>query len=80
MHPMAMDPVYDSLASVYRSQMLVATHSPAFLSLANPEDALCFAKDEAGATDIIRGDNHPHLRDWSGRADMNFLFATGVIG
>lgn len=79
-HPMALDPVYDSLASVYRSQMLVTTHSPTFLRLANPEDALCFARDEAGATDIIRGDNHPHMRDWAGKADMNFLFATGVIG
>ena len=79
-HPLALDPVYDSLASVYRSQILVATHSPAFLRLADPENVLCFAKDEAGATDIIRGDNHPYLRDWQGATDMNLLFATGVIG
>lgn len=79
-HPMAMDPVYDSLASVYRSQTLVATHSPTFLRRADPAEVLCFAKDEAGATDVVRGDNHPHMRHSHGKADINFLFSTGVIG
>ena len=79
-HPMAMDPVYDSLASVYRSQTLVATHSPTFLRRADPKEVLCFAKDEAGATDVVRGDNHPHMRHSHGEADINFLFSTGVIG
>lgn len=79
-HPLALDAVYDSLASVYASQVLVATHSPAFLKLADPEDVLCFAKNDEGATDIIRGDDHPHLKNWYGAADMDLLFATGVIG
>lgn len=79
-HPLALDAVYDSLASVHASQVLVATHSPAFLKLANPEDVLCFAKDDEGATDIIRGQDHPHLQNWHGAVDMNLLFATGVIG
>ena len=79
-HPLALDAVYDSLVSVYDSQVLVATHSPTFLKLAGPEEVLCFAKDDEGATDIVRGDEHPHLKDWHGTADMNLLFATGVIG
>ncbi len=79
-HPLALDAVYDSLASVHASQVLVATHSPTFLRLADPEEVLCFAKDDEGATDIIRGADHPHLRKWHGAADMNLLFATGVIG
>lgn len=79
-HPLALDAVYDSLVSVYDSQVLVATHSPTFLKLAGPEEVLCFAKDDEGATDIVRGDEHPHLKDWHGTADMNLLCATGVIG
>ena len=79
-HPMALEAVYDSLASAYDSQALIATHSPVFLGLAKPEETLCFAKDEEGATDIVRGNDHPILRDWQTTKDMNLLFATGVIG
>ena len=79
-HPLALDAVYDSLSSVYESQILVATHSPVLLGLAKPEEVLCFAKNEDGATDIIRGEEHPLLRDWHGSVDMDLLFATGVIG
>ena len=79
-HPMALDAIYDSLASVYDGQVLIATHSPVFLRMAKPEEVLCFAKNEDGATDIVRGDQHPILRDWQGSVDMDLLFATGVIG
>ena len=79
-HPMALDAIYDSLTSVYDGQVLVATHSPVFLRMAKPEEVLCFAKTEDGATDIVRGDTHPLLRDWQGSVDMDLLFATGVIG
>ena len=44
-------------------------HSPTFLKLAGPEQVLCFAKDDEGTTHIIRGDEHPHLKDWHGIAD-----------
>ena len=79
-HPLALQAVYDSLASAYESQTLIATHSPVFLSLARPHDILCFAKDRQGATDIIRGNDHPMLRDWQDTQDLSLLFATGVIG
>ena len=79
-HPQALDAVYSSLSSVYDSQVLVATHSPVFLKLARPEEVLCFAKNQDGATDIVSGHDHPLLRNWQGSADMELLFATGVIG
>ncbi len=79
-HPLALDAIYDSLSSAYESQVLVATHSPAFLKLSNPHEVLCVAKNDEGATDIIRGNHHPILRDWQESVDMNVLFATGVIG
>ncbi|NGO39095.1 AAA family ATPase [Limisphaera ngatamarikiensis] len=79
-HPLAVETVYQSLASAYEAQILCATHSPIILSLAEPKDVLCFAKTPKGATDIVRGDEHPNLRDWKRGADLGTLFATGVLG
>ena len=79
-HPMAVETVYQSLSSVYDSQVLVATHSPVFLSCAEPEEILCFAKNDEGATDIIAGNRHPRLTDWRNSADVNLLFASEVFG
>lgn len=79
-HPKAIDSVYDSLYSVYDAQILVSTHSPAILRRARPEQILCFAQDGVGATDIVRGDRHPVLRNWQDEVDTTALFAFGVIG
>lgn len=51
-HPRAVETMYQSLSSVYGAQILLATHSPVILSLVEPDELLCFAKDEDGATDI----------------------------
>lgn len=79
-HPQAVETVYQSLSSAYDCQILCASHSPVILSLAEPKDVLCFAKTPDGATDIVRGDEHPNLRDWKRGADLGTLFATGVLG
>lgn len=79
-HPMALDAVYDSLRSMDDSQVFVATHSPTLVQRADAREILCFAKDADGATDIVRGDRHPRLRDWLDSADTSLVFATGVFG
>ncbi len=79
-HPRAVETVYRSLSCVYGAQVLCASHSPVVLALAKPADLLCFAKDESGATDIVRGDEHPRLRNWQGGLDLGTLFAAGVLG
>ncbi len=79
-HPQAVETVFQSLSSAYGSQILCATHSPVVLSLAEPEQVLCFARDNDGATDVVRGSEHPNLRDWRRQADLGTLFATGVLG
>ena len=79
-HPLAVDCVFQSLSSVYESQVLLATHSPVVLRMAALEDALCFAKNSDGATDIVPGNFHPRLKDWRGSPNMDVLFASGVIG
>ncbi len=79
-HPQAVETVFQSLSSSLSSQILCASHSPVVLSLSKPEQVLCFARTEDGVTDIIRGSDHPNLRDWRQTSDLGTLFATGILG
>ena len=79
-HPMAVDCVYASLTSIYDSQILFATHSLVVLKMTRPEEVLCFAKNAEGATDIVRGSDHPRLIGWQESNDIELLFATGIFG
>lgn len=79
-HPRAVQTVYQSLSSMYDAQVLSASHSPVVLGLAEPKDILCFAKDKSGATDIVRGSEHPALKLWKREASLGELFAGGVLG
>lgn len=79
-HPRAVESVYQSLSSVYDAQMLLATHSPVILSIADANKVLCFAKTSSGATDIVLGSEHPALREWRGETNLSELFAAGVLG
>ena len=78
-HPKAVSTVFDSLSSVYDAQVLLATHSPVVLNLANLDQVFCFAKDDSGATDIVVGQEHPALRQWQGDVDLGTLLASGVL-
>jgi hypothetical protein len=79
-HPRAVETVLQSLRSVYGAQVLLATHSPVILSLTEPSQVLCFARTDDGETDIVRGIEHPRLREWQGETDLGTLFASGVLG
>jgi predicted ATPase len=79
-HPRALETVLQSLSSIYGGQVLLATHSPVTLNLVKPEQILCFAKDEQGATDIVDGAHHPALKEWhEGEPDLGILFASGIL-
>lgn len=79
-HPKAIETVFQSLSSVYDAQMLVATHSPIILAQVKPEQLLCFAKTDEGATDIVDGIHHPMLSEWQNEVSLGTLFAAGVLG
>ena len=72
--------MWQSLQSVYGAQLLLATHSPVILSLAETRSILCFGRDKAGATDIVVGSDHPSLSTWRRETDLGTLFAAGVLG
>jgi len=79
-HPRALEAVYQSLSSVYEGQVFCATHSPLFLNLAQPNELLCFALTESGATDIVPGDRHPRLKEWRSEVALGDLLASGILG
>jgi len=79
-HPRAIEAVYQSLSSVYKGQVLCATHSPILLNLASADSLLCFARTDGGATDIVRGDMHPRLKAWRETVTLGDLLASGVLG
>ncbi len=78
-HPGAVETVFQSLSSVYGAQVLLATHSPVVVSMAELEQVLCFARTSEGATDVVRGSEHPRLREWKGHVDLGTLLASGVL-
>ena len=80
LHPLAVETVLQSLSSVYDAQILLTTHSPLVARLAQPDELLCLARDEVAGTDMVRGTEHPRLRDWQGSADLGTLLASGVLG
>jgi predicted ATPase len=79
-HPAALEAVYQSLSSVYEGQVLCATHSPILLNMAKPEEILCFARAESGATVIVPGDWHPVLKEWRREVALGDLLASGILG
>jgi len=79
-HPRAIEAVFQALSSVYEGQVFLATHSPLFMALGKPEDLLVFGKTLSGATDIVRGVEHPALQDWRAEQPLDVLFASGVLG
>jgi predicted ATPase len=79
-HPKAIEAVFTALTSAYDAQVFLATHSPVFLALAQPEHLLVFATTPTGTTDIVRGQDYPALRDWRRETPIETLFAAGVLG
>jgi predicted ATPase len=79
-HPRAIETMTQSLSSVYNAQVLMATHSPIVLSTVEPEQVLCFSKNAEGATEIVRGSEHPALQQWKRETTLGTLFAAGVLG
>ncbi len=79
-HPQALETIFQSLSSVYDGQVLMATHSPLILGQADLDQILCFVKTADGEIDIIRGSQHPILKEWQHDISLGTLFAAGVLG
>jgi len=79
-HPRAVETVIQSVSSVYGGQVFCATHSPLVLSLIGIEQLICFGKTTSGTVDVVRGTDHPELREWRTAVHLGDLLALGVLG
>ena len=78
-HPKAVETVFEALSQVNMAQVLCATHSPVLVSIAEARRLLCFTRDTENGTRIVRGSEHPRLREWKGEVDLGTYFASGVL-
>jgi predicted ATPase len=79
-HPLNIEPIVQSLSSVYEGQVLLATHSPSVLTMTDESKILVFSRDKEAGVSIVRGDRHPRLRHWRREVSLGDLFASGVLG
>ena len=75
-HPLAIEAIYQSLSSVYGSQVLATTHSPVLLRCMEPKEIICFTKDSGGAAIVVSGSHHPMLANCQSAIDTELIFAT----
>ena len=78
-HPQAIEAVLQSLGSVYDSQVLISSHSPVVLAMSHLNQVLCSRVSSSGAASIVKGTDHPRLKEWKGSIDLGSLFAAGVL-
>jgi predicted ATPase len=78
-YPQAIETILQSLSSAYHSQILISSHSPIVLANTKLDQIICARLNSDGASSIIPGTEHPHLKDWQGHIDLGSLFASGVF-
>ncbi len=79
-HPPAMATVLQALQSYYDGQVFCATHSPMVLGQVEIRDLLCFTRADDGSIAVVRGEDHPRLKEWRDSLDLPTLFASGILG
>ena len=79
LHPGAVETVFRSLNAVPHAQVLMTTHSPVILNVAEANHLMCFSPSDTGATKIVLGENHETLNAWRTRTDLSALYAGGVL-
>lgn len=77
-HPKALGLIIDSLSTVPMAQVFLATHSAQVVQQVGIEPLLCFSRNSGGAR-IVRGGEHPFLKNWDGIPDLATVFSAGIL-
>ena len=77
-HPQAVEAIHQAFTLTRDDHVIIASHSPVFVGIVEPEDLLCFTT-ENGATRVIPGAEHPVLQTWQRDVDLGTLFAARVL-
>lgn len=78
-HPKAIDAVLEALKLTSDTQLWLSTHSPVVLANTEMEQIITMRFNQDGATEVLKGHEHPRLKTWKGEVDLGTLFAAGVL-
>ena len=78
-HPKAIDAVLEALKLTTNTQLWLSTHSPVVLANTEVEQIITMRFNQDGATEVLKGHEHPRLKTWKGEVDLGTLFAAGVL-
>ncbi|RKF20173.1 ATP-binding protein [Alginatibacterium sediminis] len=78
-HPKAIDAVLEALKLSSNTQIWLSTHSPVVLANTVLEQIISMRFNKDGATEVLKGNEHPRLKEWKGEVDLGSLFAAGVL-
>jgi predicted ATPase len=78
-HPKAIDAVLEALKLTSETQLWLSTHSPVVLANSELEQIITMRFNKDGSTEVLKGNEHPRLKEWKGEVDLGTLFAAGVL-
>ncbi len=78
-HPKAIDTVLEALRLSGKTQLFMSTHSPIVLANSELKHIITMRINSDGATEVLKGSEHPRLKEWKGEVDLGTLFAAGVL-
>ena len=78
LHPTAIQDIVDSLKSIHKGQVFIASHSPIILSCVELNDILCFSRENI-YTKIVPGSKKTFLKNWKSEITIGDLFVKGLL-
>lgn len=78
-HPKAIYAVLEALELTRKTQLWMSTHSPTVLANTELKNIVTMRINSEGETEVLKGDEHPRLKNWKNEVDLGSLFAAGVF-
>ena len=78
-HPQAIHSVLEALQLTENTQLWLSTHSPSVLANTDLENIITMRIGSAGETEVLKGKDHPRLKDWKNEISLGTLFAAGAF-
>jgi predicted ATPase len=79
LHPQAIHTVLEALQLAEKTQLWMSTHSPTVLADCELESIITMRVNAAGETEVVKGTEHPRLKDWKKEISLGTLFAAGAF-
>ncbi|PMH08664.1 methylation-associated defense system AAA family ATPase MAD3 [Vibrio lentus] len=78
-HPKAIHAILETLGLTQKTQLWMSTHSPTVLANTELSNIITMRINSYGETEVLRGSEHPRLKNWKNDIDLGTLFAAGVF-